>query len=102
MVKITAKYMMVATTSWQYLDEVTKYTEDDYYTVIAPVWESDATVLLNCQSDDEELMKKQCIEKTKASHKQHLDHGWWLDSYTDYSYIETDKLTERDLKDGWI
>ena len=58
MVEITAKYMMVATTNYQYLDEVTKYTEADYYTVIAPVWESDATVLLNCQSDDEDLMKK--------------------------------------------
>lgn len=58
MVEITGKYILIATSCWQELDEVTKYTEDDYYTVIAPVWKSDVTVLCRCQSDDEELMKK--------------------------------------------
>lgn len=55
--KAEKKYVMLAVSHWQELDEVTHYTPDDYYTCMEPVWKSDVMVITKCQSDDLELMK---------------------------------------------
>lgn len=52
------KYILLYTPCWQELDEVTKYTEDDYYTVVEPVWRNDVTIITKCVSDSLELLEK--------------------------------------------